>query len=97
MFSLTIFICKYSIIELLNLFFHIYMKMDGRSWMYWSSDVLAHFKELCAFLETTIQYASHQKEETIYYTCKVCTNTWFGVVSWIINLFGLSMVRHNSG
>jgi hypothetical protein len=34
--------------------------------MYRSSDVLAHFKEVCAFLETTIQDASRQKEEAIY-------------------------------
>jgi hypothetical protein len=32
--------------------------------------VLAHFKGVCAFLETTVQ----QKEETIYYPCKVCKN-----------------------
>jgi hypothetical protein len=24
-------------------------------------------------------------------------NTWFRVVSWIINLSGLSMMRHNQG
>jgi hypothetical protein len=40
--------------------------------MYWSGDVLAHFKGVCAFLETTIQHASRQKEETIYCPCKVC-------------------------
>jgi hypothetical protein len=39
--------------------------------MYWSSDVLAHFKGVCAFLETAIQHTSRQKEETIYYPCKV--------------------------
>jgi hypothetical protein len=42
--------------------------------MYRSSDVLAHFKGVCAFLETTVQHASHQKEETVYYPCKVCKN-----------------------
>jgi hypothetical protein len=41
--------------------------------MYRSSDVLAHFKGVCAFLETVVQHASHQKE-TIYCPCKVCTN-----------------------
>jgi hypothetical protein len=48
--------------------------MDDRSWMYRSGDVLAHFKGVCAFLETTVEHASHQKEETIYFPCKVCKN-----------------------
>jgi hypothetical protein len=42
--------------------------------MYRSGDVLAHFKGVRAFLETTVQHASHQKEETIYCPCKVCKN-----------------------
>jgi hypothetical protein len=83
------------------------MKMGDRSWMYRSSDVLAHFKGVCAFLEIVIQHASHQKYETIYCPCKVCKNDvmfrdsevihehLFEVVSWIITLSGLSTVRHN--
>jgi hypothetical protein len=39
-----------------------------------SSDVLAHFEEVCAFLETVVQYASLQKEETISCPYKVCKN-----------------------
>jgi hypothetical protein len=42
--------------------------------MYRSSDVLAHFKGVCAFLKTVIEHASHQKEETIYCPYKVCKN-----------------------
>jgi hypothetical protein len=43
------------------------------SWiLYWSGDVLAHFKGVCAFLETVVQHTSRQKEETIYCPCKVC-------------------------
>jgi hypothetical protein len=42
--------------------------------MYRSSDVLAHFKGVCAFLEIVVQHASRQKEETIYCPCKVCKN-----------------------
>jgi hypothetical protein len=34
----------------------------------------AHFKGVCAFLETAIEHASRQKEDTIYYPCKVCKN-----------------------
>jgi hypothetical protein len=59
--------------------------------MYRSDDVLAHFKGVCTFLEIAIEHASRQKEEAIYYPCKVCknivmfkdheVNTWFGVVS----------------
>jgi hypothetical protein len=37
--------------------------------MYRSSDVLAHFKGVCAFLEIAVQHASRQKEETIYCSC----------------------------
>jgi hypothetical protein len=50
------------------------MKMEDRSWMYRSSDVLSHFKGVCAFLEIVVQHTSHQKEETIYCPCKVCKN-----------------------
>jgi hypothetical protein len=42
--------------------------------MYWSGDVLAHLKGVCAFLKTVVQHASRQKEETIYCLCKVCKN-----------------------
>jgi hypothetical protein len=42
--------------------------------MYRSGDVLAHFKGVCAFFETFVQHASHQKEETIYCPCKVRKN-----------------------
>jgi hypothetical protein len=42
--------------------------------MYQSDDVLAHFKGVCAFFEIAVQYTSCQKEETIYYPCKVCKN-----------------------
>jgi hypothetical protein len=55
-------------------FFHTYMKMDDRSWMYRSGDVLAHFQGVCAFLKTVVQQASHQKEKTICCPCKVCKN-----------------------
>jgi hypothetical protein len=54
--------------------FHTFMKMEYRSWMYRLSDVLAHFEEVCAFLETVVQHASRQKEETIYCPCKLCKN-----------------------
>jgi hypothetical protein len=50
------------------------MMMEDRSWIYQSSDVLAHFKGVCAFFETVVQHASCQKEETIYCPCKVCKN-----------------------
>jgi hypothetical protein len=42
--------------------------------MYRLGDVLAHFKGVCAFLETTLQDASRQKEKIIYCPCKVCKN-----------------------
>jgi hemerythrin-like domain-containing protein len=75
-----------------------------------SGDVLAHFKGVCAFLKTHVQHASHQKEETIYYPCRVFKNVvmfkdrevirehlvWSGFI-WIITLSGLSTVRHNRG
>jgi hypothetical protein len=54
--------------------FHACMKMEDRSWMCQSSDVLAHFKRVCAFLETAIQHASCQKEEIIYCPYKACKN-----------------------
>jgi hypothetical protein len=50
------------------------MKMEDRLWMYRSSDMLTHFKGVYAFLETTVQHTSRQKEETIYCPCKVCKN-----------------------
>jgi hypothetical protein len=50
------------------------MKMLERSCMYRSSDVFAHFKGVCAFLEIAIQHTSRQKEEAIYCPCKVCNN-----------------------
>jgi hypothetical protein len=42
--------------------------------MYRSIDVLTHFKGVCAFFETVMQQASRQKEETIYFSSKVCKN-----------------------
>jgi hypothetical protein len=42
--------------------------------MYRSSDVLAHFKEVCVFLKTGVQHASRQKEEIIYCPCTICKN-----------------------
>jgi hypothetical protein len=42
--------------------------------MYRSSDVLAHFKGVCVFLEIVVQHASRQKKEKIYWSCKVCKN-----------------------
>jgi hypothetical protein len=50
------------------------MKMEDQSLMYQLSDVIAHFKGVCAFFETAVQHASHRKEETIYCPCKVCRN-----------------------
>jgi hypothetical protein len=50
------------------------MKMEDRSWMYRSSDVIAHFKGVCVFLKIAVRHASRQKEETIYCSCKVCKN-----------------------
>jgi hypothetical protein len=49
--------------------------MEDRSWMYQSGDVLAHFKGVSIFLEPATQHATHEKEEAIYCTCKVCNNT----------------------
>jgi hypothetical protein len=42
--------------------------------MYRLSDVLAHFKRVCPFLETVVQHASCQKEDIIDCPYKVCTN-----------------------
>jgi hypothetical protein len=42
--------------------------------MYRSSDVLAHFKGVCAFFKTVVQHAPCQKEGTIYCPCKLCMN-----------------------
>jgi hypothetical protein len=45
-----------------------------RSWMYQSGDVLAHFKWVSVYLEAAAQHTSSEKEEAIYYHCKVCNN-----------------------
>jgi hypothetical protein len=50
------------------------MKMEDRSWMYESGDVLAHFKGVTIFLEATSQHAIREKEEAIYCPHKVCNN-----------------------
>jgi hypothetical protein len=42
--------------------------------MYQSGDVLAHFKGVSIFLDATAQHATREKEEAIYYPCKVCNN-----------------------
>jgi hypothetical protein len=42
--------------------------------MYRLSDVFAHFKGVCAFLEIAVQHASRQKEKVIYCPCKVRKN-----------------------
>jgi hypothetical protein len=48
--------------------------MEDRSWIYESGDVLAHFNGVSIFLEAVTQHATHEKEEAIYYLCKVCNN-----------------------
>jgi hypothetical protein len=48
--------------------------MEDRSWLYQSGDALAHFKGVSVFLETIVQHATHEKEETIYCPCKLCNN-----------------------
>jgi hypothetical protein len=48
--------------------------MEDRLWMYELGDVLAHFKGVSIFLEAATQHATHEKEEAIYYRCKVCNN-----------------------
>jgi hypothetical protein len=72
--------------------------------MYRLGDVLAHFKGVCAFLETPVEHASHQKEETIYYPCKVCKNVVMFKDCEIIHehmvrsgFIGLNTVRHYWG
>jgi hypothetical protein len=50
------------------------MQMEDRSSMYQSGDVLAHFKGVSIFLDATAQHATCEKEEAIYYPCKVCNN-----------------------
>jgi hypothetical protein len=50
------------------------MRMEDRSWMYESGDVLAHFKGVLIFLEAAAQHATREKEEAIYCPCKVCNN-----------------------
>jgi hypothetical protein len=37
-------------------------------------DVLAHFEGVLIFLKAVAQNATHEKEEAIYYPCKVCNN-----------------------
>jgi hypothetical protein len=75
--------------------------------MYRSSAVLAHFKSVCAFLETAVQHTSRQTKETIYCYCKVCKNDVMfkdcEVIHehlvrsgfWIITSSRLSTVRYN--
>jgi hypothetical protein len=79
--------------------------------MYQLGDLLAHFKGVSILLEAAAQHATHEKEEAMYYPCKLCNNnvmylckdheiihnTWFGVVSWIITPCGASTVKHNQG
>jgi hypothetical protein len=48
--------------------------MEDLSWMYELGDVLVHFKGVSIFLEAASQHATHEKEEAIYYPCKVCNN-----------------------
>jgi hypothetical protein len=50
------------------------MKVEDQSWMYRLGDLLAHFKGVCAFLETAIEHTSRKKEEIIYYPYNVCKN-----------------------
>jgi hypothetical protein len=50
----------------------INMQLENQSWMYESSDVLAHFKGVSIFLEAAAQHATREKEEAIYCLCKVC-------------------------
>jgi hypothetical protein len=50
------------------------MQMEDRSWMYELGDVLTHFKGVSIFLEDVAQHATCEKEEAIYYPCKVCDN-----------------------
>jgi hypothetical protein len=50
------------------------MQLEDRSWMYESGDELAHFKGVSIFLEAASRRATREKEEAIYYPCKVCNN-----------------------
>jgi hypothetical protein len=50
------------------------MQMEDRSWMYELGDVLAHFKGVSIFFESAAQHATCEKEEALYYPCKVCNN-----------------------
>jgi hypothetical protein len=50
------------------------MQMEDRSWMYESSNVLAHFKGVSIFLEAAAQHATCEKEDAIYCPYKVCNN-----------------------
>jgi hypothetical protein len=50
------------------------MQMEDRSWMYQSDDVLTHFKGVSVFLEAIAPHATREKEEAIYYPCKLCNN-----------------------
>jgi hypothetical protein len=52
----------------------IFRTFYPRSWMYQSGDVLAHFKWVSVYLEAAAQHTSSEKEEAIYYHCKVCNN-----------------------
>jgi hypothetical protein len=42
--------------------------------MHESGYVLAHFKGVSIFLDAAAQHATREKEEAIYYPCKVCNN-----------------------
>jgi hypothetical protein len=48
------------------------MQMEDRSWLYELDDVLAPFKGVSIFLEAATQHATCEKEESIFYPCKVC-------------------------
>jgi hypothetical protein len=37
-------------------------------------DVLAHFKGVSIFLEAAAEHATREKEDAIYFPCKVCNN-----------------------
>jgi hypothetical protein len=50
------------------------MQMEDQSWMYKLGDVLAHLKGVSIFLKAATQHATCEKEEAIYYPCKVCNN-----------------------
>jgi hypothetical protein len=50
------------------------MQMEDRSWMYESGHVLSHFKGVSIFLKAVAQHATREKEEAIYFPCKLCNN-----------------------